>query len=90
MLPQLVALVLTIGVIATLLGAGGYLVCRAAIRRALVRYDHDDQASRQLLQDLGSELIELRREVAELTERVDFAERMLTQGGPGGMVPRDR
>jgi hypothetical protein len=38
---------------------------------------------------VAEELVRLRHEVAELQERVDFAERLLARGSVAGTTPRE-
>lgn len=53
--------------------------------RRLVRWDPEDVSSPPLQGELTQEVLEdveaLRREVAELSERMDFTERLLMKGG---------
>ncbi|HEX9164815.1 MAG TPA: NINE protein [Gemmatimonadales bacterium] len=53
--------------------------------RRLVRWEPDDLGNAQLPGELSQEVLEdveaLRREVAELSERLDFTERLLMKGG---------
>lgn len=53
--------------------------------RRLVRWDPEDVSSPPLQGELTQEVLEdveaLRREVAELSERLDFTERLLLKGG---------
>jgi len=65
---------------------------RDADGRRLIRWDPEDLSSPPLQGELTQEVLEdveaLRREVAELSERLDFTERLLMKGGDetGGRV----
>ncbi len=86
MLPQLLGLFLMIGLVTAVLGIGGYFVCRAAIKRAMSQGVGDDRATRQLIQDFENDLAEMREELTDLRDRVDFAERTLAGGGPNAVI----
>jgi hypothetical protein len=59
-----------------LVGAGGF---RDAEGRLILEWDLDAQLQPELSEDVLQELAVLRQEVAELTERVDFTERLLAE-----------
>jgi hypothetical protein len=61
--------------------------------RRLVRWDPEDVSSHGLEGELTQEVLEdveaLRREVADLSERLDFTERLLMKGGQEAGGPTD-
>ena len=59
-----------------LVASGGF---KDAEGHRLSRWDPEDQSEREVPEQVMDELYALRTEVAELAERVDFAERLLAQ-----------
>ncbi|HUL68744.1 MAG TPA: hypothetical protein VLT17_00720 [Gemmatimonadales bacterium] len=68
-----------------MLGALAYSPLGRAIGAGIrARFERGGQDPR-----VAEELVRLRHEVAELQERVDFAERLLARGSVAGTTPRE-
>jgi hypothetical protein len=83
-LQDLLALIAVVGV-------GGWIlrpIAQALAERLKGARAHESATTLDAVRDeVAGELRELRREVAELHERVDFAERLLTKGSAAGVRP---
>ena len=80
--------VLTVALpVGVLVGAAYWLFRRSRVGRSVLNRVEDGAADKELLQSLASDVEYLRREMLELQERVDFAERRL---GQPLMEPREQ
>ena len=66
----------------------GFVFSRSALGQALIEHLRAGEPDRQLIADLAGEVDALRREMTEVYERLEFAERLLAAGpAPREVLP---